>query len=68
MTTLQNLSISTEMNLLGQAVDAACQVLGHSAALNGLDTHPLQDLGEPADRYILEQVRFIPGSECLLQM
>ena len=38
-----------EMNLLGQAVDAACEVLGHGSALNSLDTHLLQNLGEPAD-------------------
>ncbi len=39
-----------EINLLGQAVDAACEVLGHRTALNSLDTHPLQSLGEPADK------------------
>lgn len=39
-----------ENNLLGQAVDAACKVLGHGTAFNSLDTHPLQNLGEPADK------------------
>lgn len=43
-----NCSINTEMDLLGQAVDATCKVLGHGATLNRLDTHPLQDLGESA--------------------
>lgn len=38
------------MDLLGQAMDATCKVLGHGAALNRLDTHPLQDLGESADK------------------
>lgn len=36
-----------KINLLGQAMDAACEVLGHGATLNGLDTHSLQSLGEP---------------------
>ncbi len=39
-----------EKNLLGQAVDAACKILCHGAALNSLNTHPLQSLGEPADK------------------
>lgn len=29
------------MNLLGQAMDAASEVLCHDAALNRFDTHPL---------------------------
>lgn len=31
-------------------MDAACKVLGHRTALNSLNTHPLQSLGEPADK------------------
>lgn len=47
---VKNSNINPGMNLLGQAVDAACEVLGHDAALNSLNTHPLQNLGEPADK------------------
>lgn len=57
------------MNLLGQAMDAACEVLGHRTALNSLDTYPLQSLGEPADKQKhLEQIYFTPGSVGFLQM
>lgn len=35
------------MNLLGKAVNASRKVLGHSTAFDGLNTHPLQSLGEP---------------------
>lgn len=56
-------SIDTEINLLGQAVNATCKVLGHSTALNSLDTHPLQNLGESTDKQRhLEKVCFISGS------
>lgn len=49
-------------NLLGQAVDAACKVLGHCTALNSLNTHPLQSLGEPVDQQRrLEKAHFIQG-------
>lgn len=37
------------MNVLGEAMDATCKVLGHRATLNRLNTNPLQDLGESAD-------------------
>lgn len=58
------------MNLLGQAMNAACEVLGHDAALNSLNTHPLQNLGEPADKQKdikSWHVPFIPGPECFRQ-
>lgn len=42
-------SININMNVLGEAVDATCEVLGHGATLNRLNTNPLQDLGESAD-------------------
>ena len=35
-------------HLLAEAMDAACQVLGHGSTLHRLDTHLLQGLGEPA--------------------
>lgn len=38
--------ITTEMNLLGKAMNASCKVLGHSTAFDSLNTHPLQSLGE----------------------
>lgn len=34
------------MNLLGKAMNASCKVLGHSTTFDGLNTHPLQSLGE----------------------
>lgn len=34
------------MNLLGEAVNATCKVLGHGATFNSFDTNPLQSLGE----------------------
>lgn len=37
------------MNLLGKAMNASRQVLGHSSALDSLNTHPLQSLGESKD-------------------
>ena len=51
------------MNLLGQAVDASCEVLGHGAALNSLDTHPLQNLGEPADQQKTFRAGMFPSSQ-----
>lgn len=38
------------MNVLGEAVDASCKVLGHSATLNRLNANPLQDPGKSADK------------------
>lgn len=38
----------TPRHSLAEAVDAACQVLGHGSALHRLDTYLLQGLGEPA--------------------
>lgn len=42
--------VNTNNSLLGQAVDTARKVLGHDAAFNGLNTHPLQSLGESTDQ------------------
>lgn len=48
--------MSTEIrHSLGQSVDAACEILGHCTALDRLDTHSLQCLGEPAHRHRLEE-------------
>lgn len=42
--------MSAYVNLLGQAVDAACQILGHHAIFHSFYTDLFQHLGESGER------------------